>query len=98
MPGMNVPFEGNELDAITAAASAAGVSARQYIKDAALSRALAKRTVFLDAAMHHYDLTRAAFAEVCPEDAKPDTDLARAEAEAARTLADMDRQAHGTAA
>jgi hypothetical protein len=98
MPGLNVPFEGNELEAVTAAAHAAGVSARQYIRDAALSRALAKQTAFLDAALEAYAYSKGAFAEVCPEDAAMNAEFRRAEEEAARRLAEMDSQAHGTAA
>jgi hypothetical protein len=95
MPGMNVPFEDNELKAINDAASAAGISARQYIKNAALDLALAKQTAFLDHAMYHYGITREAFAEAFPQDVQPNTDLRRAEADAARHLGN---DAHGTAA
>jgi hypothetical protein len=95
---MNVPFEDNELTAITAAAQAAGVSARQYIRDAALNSALAKRNEFLAAAMEAYDLTKDAFAELCPEDAAPNTEYRQAEADAARRLAEMDGRAQGHAA
>lgn len=98
MPGMNVPFEDDELTAVNAAAAAAGVSARQFIKDATLDKALAKRNQFLEAALSAYDYTRAAFAEVCPDDVEPRTVFLQDEDEAARLLAALDESAHGTAA
>lgn len=98
MPGMNVRLDDNELAAITAAAQARGISVNQYIREAALDRALAKQTAFLDAAMDAYDFTKDAFAELYPEDAQPNHALRQAETDAARRLAELDRPAHGNAA
>ena len=98
MPGMNVPFEGEELAAVTAAARAAGKSTREYIREAALDRALAKQSAFLEAALRAYEDTKAAFAEFDPEDAAQGGGLRDAEAEAAAGLADMERPARGSAA
>lgn len=98
MPGMNVPFEDSELTAITAAAQALGVSTRQYIRDAALRSALAKRDAFLAAALEACAYTADAFAEVCPQDSVPNAEYRQAEAKAARRLAEMDGEAGSHAA
>ena len=98
--GMNVPFtDEDELETVRAAAKAAGLSTREYIRQAALNQALAVPTAFLDAALQHQERIRDAFAEVFPEDAAPKTGYGDAEAEAARRLAEPDGgQTHGTAA
>ncbi|MFD3450590.1 hypothetical protein ACFWVC_00165 [Streptomyces sp. NPDC058691] len=98
MPAMNVPFdEDDDLRAVTEAAAAAGVSTRQFIRDAALDRALAKPRAFLAAALAEQDRIAAVWAEHDPEDARPDPARHAAEAEAAAALAAMDN-ARGTAA
>ncbi|WP_405771190.1 hypothetical protein OG539_40555 [Actinacidiphila glaucinigra] len=97
MPAMNVPFEyDDDLKAVTAAAAAAGVSAKQFIRDAALDRALARPRAFLAAAMAEQERIASAWTEFDPEDAQPDPARLSSEAEAADALAGLD--ARGNAA
>jgi hypothetical protein len=98
--GMNVPFaDDDELETVRVAARAAGLSTREYIRQAALSQANAVPTAFLEAAMEAREHVRDAFAEVFPEDAAPSTANRDAETEAGRYLTEHDSdQAHGTAA
>ncbi|MFD3456612.1 hypothetical protein ACFWVC_31120 [Streptomyces sp. NPDC058691] len=89
--GMNVPFkDDDELDQVRRAAAAANLSTREYIRRAALSQANAVPTAFLEAAMEAHEYVKDAFAEILPEDGRPDPAYRAADAEAGRRLADLD--------
>ncbi|MBY8882725.1 hypothetical protein [Actinacidiphila acidipaludis] len=89
MPATNVPFEPDELDAINRAAQASGKSARQYIKDAALSAALGRQEAFLSAALTAGEHTREAF-QLQFSETEEQRALRAAEAAAAREVHDED--------
>lgn len=97
---MNVPFTDDaELDKVRRAAAAAGLPTREYIRRAALSFADAIPNEFLQAAVETHAYVSEAFAEILPEDGRPNQAYRTADAEAGRRLADLDGdQAHGTAA
>jgi hypothetical protein len=97
---MNVPFTDDaELDQVRRAATAAGLSTREYIRRAALSFANAVPDDFLQAAVDTHAYVRDAFHEILPEDGRPNEARRAAEAEAGRRLAELDGdQAHGNAA
>ncbi|MFF3256736.1 hypothetical protein ACFYWP_38515 [Actinacidiphila glaucinigra] len=99
--GMNVPFtDDDELDQVRRAAAAAGVSTREFIRQAALTQANAIPTAFLKAALEAHAYVKDAFAEILPEDGRPNDAYRAADGEAGRDLAELDAdgQAHGTAA
>lgn len=98
--GMNVPFaDDDELDQVRRAATAAGLSTREYIRRAALSFANAVPNEFLQAAVEAHAHVKDAFAEILPEDGRPNEERRSAEAEAGHRLAELDGdQAHGSAA
>lgn len=85
MPATNVPFEPEELDAINRAAQARGQSARQFIRDAAVSLALGRQEAFLASAMNAYEHTREAFELQFPP-TEEEQALRDAEAAAAREM------------
>ncbi|MFJ4849350.1 MULTISPECIES: hypothetical protein [unclassified Streptomyces] len=99
--GMNVPFtDDDELDQVRRAAAAAGLPTREFIRQAALIQANAVPTAFLEAAMEAHAKVKDAFAEILPEDGRPNEAYRAADAEAGHRLAELnaDDQARGTAA
>jgi uncharacterized protein (DUF1778 family) len=84
---LNLRFKDpQQHQAITDAARAAGVSVQDYILEAALRRALAVQDRFVQAALDTHRATADAFADLDPQDSRPDTELRNREHAAARSL------------
>jgi uncharacterized protein (DUF1778 family) len=88
---MNLRFKDpDQHERIKAAARAAGVSVQDFVLDAAMRRALAVQDRFVEAALAAFNDTAATWAELDPEDAVPDEDLAARERHAARALTESE--------
>ncbi|MFC1405678.1 MULTISPECIES: DUF1778 domain-containing protein [Streptacidiphilus] len=84
---LNLRFkDAQQHQAITHAARAAGVSVQDYILEAALRRALAVQDRFVQAALDAHRITADAFADLDPQDSRPDTELRSREHAASRSL------------